>query len=291
MGRLTPENRALVSKLKRQGIQINLLVEAFHTSRQTIWYWSIQDLRTRFNITHNTEGKITIEVEAAILFMRQTFKWGTARIQNGLISLPEFQRREIEITINYCVQHFTLSRQAINEVLIKYKLNGYRHKTRKAWKFFRAKYVNELWQLDLKRFKFNGKKCELLVCIDDYSRYILLLHVFDHSPTIPEISEAIKELISKYHPKKILTDNNPFQNSWEKWCKEQKVEAIFAHPYYPQDKGKVERTIRNITEEYIDLLAVFPKWFNEKDMEEWRRWFNEERFNRGIKEYPAKLFC
>jgi hypothetical protein len=29
--------------------------------------------------------------------MRNSFKWGTARIQNGLIELPEFMRQEIEV--------------------------------------------------------------------------------------------------------------------------------------------------------------------------------------------------
>lgn len=290
MGRLTPEQRVLVSRFRRQGIHINVIMKAFGISRTTVWYWSVQDLRTRFNIIRNAKGKITVEVEATILFMRQSFKWGTARIQNGLISLPKFQREEIEMTINYCVQHFTLSRQAINEVLIKHKLNGYRRGEKKSWKFFRAKYVNELWQLDLKEFMFEGEKYHLLVCIDDYSRFILKLHVFDHSPDIPEISEVIKPLIKKYHPENILTDNSPFKESWEKWCKEQGTKAVFAHPYYPQDKGKVERTIRNIAEEYVYLLSNFPKWFNEEDMKEWKRWFNEERYHRGVKDYPANLY-
>lgn len=289
MTRLTPEQRLQLGKLAREPIHKKLLMKAFGVSRTTVWFWGIQDLRTRFNIYRNAKGKITIEVEATILFMRQTFKWGTARIQNGLMSLPKFQREEIEVTINYCVQHLTLSRQAINEVLIKHKLNGYRRK-KKSWKFFRAKYVNELWQLDLKEFKFEGKKYYLLVLIDDYSRFILKLHVFDHKPNILQVSEIIKPLIDKHHPIKILTDNNPFGKVWEEWCREQKVEAVFSHPYYPQDKGKVERTIRNIAEEYIDLLSAFPKWFNDKCMEEWRSWFNEERFHRGVKDYPARLY-
>ena len=60
--------------------------------------------------------------------------------------------------------------------------------------------------------------------------------------------------------------------------------------YIQQVKGRVERTIRNITEEYIDLLAQFPKWLNEDCLEEWRCWFNEDRFHRGVKDYPANLY-
>ena len=234
MGRLTPDERLLASKMKRQGVAIKILVEAFSCSRTTIWYWAKQDLRTRFDIDKNGKGKITIEVESTILFMRNSFKWGTARIQNGLIELPDFMKKEIEITIGVCVQHFTLSRQAINEVLKKVGVNGYFNKRKKAWKFFRAKYPNELWQLDLKKFKLNGKKYELLVVIDDYSRFIIKLHVFNHSPNIAQITEVLKPLIDEFHPKKILTDNNPFADARAYWCWQEGIEAVFAHPYYPQ---------------------------------------------------------
>jgi len=291
MGRLTPDQRVLASKLKRQGIAIKLIIEAFSCSRQTVWYWSIQDLRTRFNITTNHEGKITIEVEASILYLRQTFKWGTARIRQGLMSLPPFMKVEIKTTIQYeCIQNFKLSREAINKILKKHGLNGYMNKNKKTWKFFRAKYANELWQLDLKKFKFAGKDYQLLVVIDDYSRFLLKLHVFEHAPNIPEICQSIESLIEKYHPVNILTDNNPFKDSWEKWCIENGTKALFAHPYYPQDKGKVERTIRSVSEEFVYLLTQFEKWFNDKCFEEYRCWFNDERFHLGVKDYPANLF-
>jgi len=290
MGRLTPNERSLASRFKRQGIPINLIAESLSCSRVTVWYWAKQDLRTRFDIDKNGKGKITIEVESTILFMRNSFKWGTARIQNGLIELPPLMKQEIEITIGVCIQHFTLSRQSINEVLKKVGVNGYFNKRRKAWKFFRAKYPNELWQLDLKRFKLNGKKYELLVVIDDYSRYILMLHVFDKSPNIEQITEVIKPLIDKYRPESILTDNNPFADAWGYWCFQEGVRALFAHPYYPQDKGKVERAIRNISEELVYLFIHFSKWFNVKCIEVWRHWFNEKRYHRGVKDYPARLF-
>ena len=258
---------------------------SFSVSRKTVWYWGKQNLHYISDLPRaNHKFKITLETEITIIAFRNNFGYGTARIQQRLFCAPNFELEQMEVK----VQGIELSRQSINEILKKWGINGYRRKTRKAWKFFRAKYTNELWQLDLKRFKFNGKKYELLVCIDDYSRYILLLHVFDHSPNIQEISEAIKNLISKYHPEKILTDNNPFQNSWEEWCKSVNVEAVFAHPYYPQDKGKVERTIRNITEEFIDLLVHFSMFFER--IQEYKDWFNEKRYHRGVKDYPAKLF-
>ena len=286
MGRLTPNERVLVSRFKRYGISIKIIMNTFGISRVTVWYWSIQDLRTRFNIKRNYESKITIEAEITILFLR-SLGYGCARIKQRLFSAPEIEIKQTEVY----VQGLEVSRQTVYNVLKKHKLNGYHNKrNQKAWKFFRAKYPNELWQLDMKEFKFEGKKYYFVVCIDDYSRYLLCLRLFDHSPNIPEICQAISFLVEKYHPQKILTDNNPFKESWKIWCSENNIEAVFAHPYYPQDKGKVERTIRNIAEELISIIIIFHKLLTGQEIESWICWFNEKRYSHGIKDYPANLY-
>lgn len=200
MVRLKPEQRLDLGKLARKDIPKKLLMEAFSVSRTTVWYWQYEDFKTRFDIKRNYEGKITIDVEITILYLRTTFKWGTARIQNGLISLPKFMLAEMEV----CVQNFPLSRTSIQKVLKNHKLNGYKKKY-KFWKFFRAKYPNELWQVDLKEFKFEGRKYYLLVCVDDYSRNIILLTLFEHCPTTEELTSALQKLSIK--PEKILSDN------------------------------------------------------------------------------------
>jgi len=284
MGRLNPQERVLASKLKRHGIAIKIIVQMFSCSRQTIWYWSIQDLRTRFNIPNNYISKVTIEVEASILFFR-SLGYGCARIQQRLFSAPSLELERMEISI----QGMLLSRTSINKILKKHKINGYSQKRKKAWKFFRAKYPNELWQLDMKEFKFEGKKYYFIVCIDDYSRNILCLQLLDHCPTTNEITSVLQKLDVK--PEKILTDNGgQFKEQWKDWCRECNIKAIFAHPYYPQDKGKVERTNRNVGEELINLIVIFHKLLSGEQIEKWVKWFNEERFHRGVKDYPANLY-
>ena len=67
------------------------------------------------------------------------------------------------------------------------------------------------------------------------------------------------------------------------------IKPLYAHPYYPQDKGKVERAIRSISEEFIYLLSKFTVWLKGK-IKNYKRWFNNKRFHRGINNYPAKLF-
>lgn len=284
--RLKSEQRRLIGVWTKLKVAINLIAKLLSCSRVTVWYWSKQDMRTRFDIPHNYRGKITIEAEITILFLR-SLGYGCARIKQRLFCAPEI---ELKLTEIY-VQGLEVSRQTVYNVLKKHRLNGYfKKKNQKAWKFFRAKCPDELWQLDMKEFKFEGKKYYFVVCIDDYSRNLLCLKLLDHSPNIPEICQAISFLIEKYHPKKILTDNNPFKENWKRWCSENNIEAVFAHLYYPQDKGKVERTNRNIAEELVNIIIIFHKLLNNEEIEKWVRWFNEKRFNNGIKDYPANLY-
>lgn len=86
-----------------------------------------------------------------------------------------------------------------------------------------------------------------------------------------------------------MTDNNPFKEEWDNWCNTNGIESLHAHPYYPQDKGKVERTIRNFGEEFIYLLPKFPQWLNEK-IKDYKNWFNNKRHHDGINSIPSLLF-
>jgi transposase InsO family protein len=282
--RLKSEQRQMIGVMIKIKIRINVIARSLSCSRQTIWYWKNQDLRCRFDITRNYLSKITIEAETSILFFR-SLGYGTARIQQRLFCAPELELKRMDISI----QGLIVSRQTINKILKKHKINGYKSRKGKSWKFFRAKYANELWQIDLKEFKFNGKKYYFLVCIDDYSRFILCLKLFGHCPTTDELTSALQKLNIK--PEKILSDNGgQFKEQWKKWCKENNIEAIFAHPYYPQDKGKVERTIRNVAEELINLIIIFHNLMKNDEISGWINWFNEKRFHRGIKGFPAELY-
>jgi len=87
----------------------------------------------------------------------------------------------------------------------------------------------------------------------------LLAEQLDHCSTIPEICSLLKPLVKKHKPKKILTDNNPFKEEWGNWCKDNNIESLHVYPYYPQDKGKVERAIRNFAKEFVYLIKKFPE--------------------------------
>lgn len=286
--RLRPEQRRQMVNMVRIGLSKKLVAEIFGVSRQTVWTWCKRaNHRGRESFKNlprwPKKGKITQKVKDSIVELRTRFGWGTARMQQALVNLPRFMREKL----NACVQGVRLSRTAINGVLKEYDLNGY-GREQKAWKFFRAKCEDGLWQLDIKGpFSFLGRRCWFPVCVDDYSRYLLVCERFDHEPTTGELVGLLERLPRK--PEKILTDNGgQFREAWKRWCKGNGVEPLFAHPYYPQDKGKVERTIRNVAEEFVNLLRKFPEWLDK--IGEYRKWYNRHRFHRGINTQPAKIY-
>ena len=186
------------------------------------------------------------------------------------------------------MQGIRLSRESINNVLARHGLNGY-PRDYKRWRFFRAKAPDELWQLDFKgSFTVQGKRYWFLVCIDDYSRFLVIAEQFDHEPRTEEVTALLER--QRRHPKAVLSDHgSQFREQWKKWCRRNSVEPHFAHPSYPQDKGKVERCIQNLNREFVNHLREFPGWLKGR-LQEYREWFNNSRFHRGIKALPADLY-
>ncbi|KAA0012406.1 MAG: transposase, partial [Thermoplasmata archaeon] len=59
-------------------------------------------------------------------------------------------------------------------------------------------------------------------------------------------------------------------------------------PYYPQAKGKIERTIRTFNEEFLKLKKVFKNILSL--LQEFIEWFNNHRYHMGIRDYPASVY-
>lgn len=286
--RLSPDIRGTFSKFVKKGLEVTRIAELFDTTRQTVYRWINRAKHVgreyyKDRSRRPKESKVTFEVELSILKLRTTFRWGTARIQQGLECLPSFVLQSVN-----CVQGVRLSRETINNVLARNSQNGYLTEY-KRWNFFRASEPDELWQIDFKGpFSVQGKKYWFLVCIDDFSRFIVVAEQFDHDPTTAETAAVLEK--QKRFPRAILCDHGPqFREQWKQWCHGHGVEAHFAHPSYPQDKGKVERCIQNLNREFVNHLRQFPEWLKGK-VSEYRDWFNHLRFHRGVKAYPATLY-
>lgn len=287
--RLTVDQRHLLVDALSRGVNKCEVARVFGVARSTVYrWWKRQRQYTRSPLQDRPrkprKAKITERIELSILALRNTFHWGTARIQQGLRNLPPFMR----VAVPSVAQHVLLSRTAINNVLRKHKINGY-DRQQESWKFFRTSKPNELWQLDIKGpFIVQGRKHFFLVVVDDYSRYLVVFHHALHAFSSEDVAAIVSHVLPYRRPQSILTDNNPFKKEWDAWCRARGITPLHAHPYYPQDKGKVERAIRNVAEEFVYLTKPFPRWL--AHIKSYQRWYNTQRFHRGIQAIPVELY-
>ncbi len=300
MGSLTPEIRNLIIKAYRRGYRVKDIAEMFDVHRWTVWKWvkrtyhpGRKNLKDRCRKPHRRHRKITPNIEEAILLLRDKFLWGTQRIMIALMSPPPYIKYFLETVLGFVWKPIKLSRQGINNILKKHKINGSPYKkSRKDWKFFRAKAPNDMWQIDIKGpFTLDGKRVKALVILDDYSRFLLSAGLFK-SITTDVVTQELNHCIETYSaPHSILSDNgSQFKEQFENWCNqnERQIEVVHAPPFYPQCKGKIERCIRNFNEEYIRLDKVFED--SQTLLEEYRIWYNNERYHMGINDCPANIF-
>ena len=284
--RTSVETRGLIGRMVSEGSSKSLVARLVKVSWGTVDKWCKRTKHLKDRKRKSKESKITVDVEFSILALRKEQGWGSHRIQQSLIEA----RKDILDSMPFLVQKVSFSRETINQVLKAHGLNGYKRSPKK-WKFFNAENPNDLWQLDPKGYvTIQGKKYWFVICIDDHSRYLVMLKYYDHAPSCEEMQKDLLPYIKKCKPKSILTDNNPFRKEWDKWCKEQNIESVHAHPYYPQDKGKVERAIRNVTEELINGFIKIPERFTKQAVKEYKQWYNYKRFHLGINNIPEKLF-
>lgn len=293
---ITPEIRKLIVSAKRRCARTKDIAKMFNVHRKTVWKWckrakhrGRESFKDKSKRPKNIKKKTTIEIENAIIVLREAFNWGTQRIKVYLQTPPEWIEKMLKRAIgdNWKCE---ISRQAINNILKKHGINGSPYYEVRNWKYFRADYPNELWQIDIRgAFTLEGQRYYMLLVIDDNSRYFILCKLFK-SITTEVIAKELRKCFRKYgKPKKVLVDNgSQFKEQFERFCKWNKVEFEHTPKHYPQSKGKIERSIRTINEEYIRFDKVFdtPSLFIDK----WVEWFNDMRFHMGIGCCPSELY-
>lgn len=298
MGCTTIEERRAMVRAKRDGMTMTCIARIFEISRQTVSKWinrirkegPRKGLRKRSTRPHRIRRKVTDLIEAAIVLLRDAFRWGTQRIKVVLKSPPEYIKHLFWKALGVVWEPMELSRQRINEVLIKHGINGSPYDTVRDWKYFQASKPNELWQIDIwGPFKLHYEKRNVLVILDDHSRFLIACEYLGGIKT-KDVLVILRKAIEEYGPpEKVLVDNgSQFLDIFENACKNLGIEVEHTPPNYPRSKGKVERAIRNFNEEYLRLQKVFDSM--EDLLSEFVRWYNYDRYHMGIDGIPANRY-
>lgn len=289
--------RKLLVAARRRGERVKDIARMFGVNRWTVWKWwkrtrrsggiSCKSLSRRPKTVYK---KVDRRIENQIVALRTSFKWGTGRIKQYLLSPPGYIKKFVKKVTERRFEACLLSRQAINEVLKKHRMNGSPYRAVKDWKFFRARKPNEMWQIDLKGPCLIGdRRRHLLVVIDDHSRYLVLVEILERIKAEDVIAVLERVLKRRKLPKLILSDNGPqFKEEFAEWCRRRGIEVEHTPPHYPQSKGKVERCIRNINEEFLRLNRFIEDV--PSALKQFVRWHNNERFHTGIGAFPADVY-
>ena len=299
MGLLTPEIRKHIVKAYKKGYRVKDIAAIFDVSRWVVWKWrkrayhpgkdSYRSLSRRPLKVHS---KVTWEIENAVIVLRDSFNWGTHRISLNLRCPPGYIHHLLTTITGRDWQPVKLSRQTVNNILKKHRRNGSPYKrNKKDWKYFRARKPNGLWQIDIKGpFLLDGKRMYALVIVDDHSRFIVYCGLYV-SIKKEEVITALEWAVNRYgYPRRLLCDNGSQFKSHDlkQWCKFNKVKYEPAPPNYPETKGKVERMIRNLKEEYLVLDKVFENV--SLLLSEYIEWFNFVRYSLGVEGVPASFY-
>jgi len=129
---------------------------------------------------------------------------------------------------------------------------------------------NDMWQADVKHgpyLKINGKQTQVYFVgfIDDATRYIIHGEFYaDLGKDIVEDSLR-KAILKEGLPQRLYFDNGPqFRNKWmERACALLGIKLIFAAPYSPEAKGKIERFNRTIDSFLDEAVLKHPESLSE----------------------------
>ena len=137
--------------------------------------------------------------------------------------------------------------------------------TVKEQKRYQARYANEIWQADVMHGPSvphkpgeKGKKTYLFAIIDDASRLIVGAGFYPSEKLI-HLKTTFRDAVKTYGvPGKFYVDNGRIFHAreMEVACAKINTILIYATPYYPAGKGKIEKYFRRVRDQFLTGLRT-----------------------------------
>jgi len=216
----------------------------------------------------------------------------------------ELPSRSVQQIIDIMEAEGTVSKGALKRAALQENLQKagystaqmklYTQKTAVARRFQRSE-RNDMWQSDIKYgpyIKVGSESVQIyLVCfIDDATRFITHAEFYD-SLDQSVVEDCFRKAILKCGlPSRVFFDNGTqYKTHWMKRaCAVMEIKLIYAAPYSPESKGKIERFNRTVGAFFQEATLCKPQTLDEYNelLEIWLSecYHNEE--HEGIKQKP-----
>lgn len=189
------------------------------------------------------------ETELAFIRLRRDFMKASVPV------LMELARKR-----NILPEDFKASNQSIYRILKKHGLDRDRKKQEDMRKF-EVELPNDLWQSDCMHgpkviHQDTLRKAYMFAILDDHSRLITHAQFYLHE-NIESFLDCFKQaLVKRGIPRKLYTDNGSYfhAHKLKYGCAQLGTALIYAKPYRPQGKGKIERFNRTVRMELLSKL-------------------------------------
>ena len=282
--KLTKSIRFLILQRWNTGWKIKRLTKRFGVSTKTV-YNIINKFQNEGadSLVDHKPGPLRTPLNANfyanVVKIRTQFSWGACRIEKY------FKRQ------GYLVSHNKINQVIRDEGLTRKKLG----KNKKlGYISYEADKINGQWHIDWSIDPLSKKK--LLAIIDDKSRFIVYVGLFNEA-TGENSAIGLQKAINTYGaPEELVSDNGlhfkkshkekipcaPMKIVEEKYA----IKHIFIRPYYPQSNGKIERWFGSYKGEFP--LMNYKKVH---DCLTWVHYYNFERIHQSLGyETPAYVY-
>jgi transposase InsO family protein len=277
---------ALCHAVRTLCVPVAEAAEEFGVSRKTAYKWLtrfdanpvVAQMHDHSRRAHHVHGRSAIEVEQAVLAVRDEHGWGPRKIHAVL-------RRE-SFTPLPCL------RTVANILSRSGRVMSRTSQPSSSLQRFERAQPNELWQVDHKGpIEVERQKLLPLTVIDDHSRYALSFRPLADR-TMATAFSVLWEIFGEVGlPASILSDNAFGALNGRvgglSWFDMQMVrlgiDPIHGRPYHPQTQGKVEALHGSVMRELIRRHARRDSIENfTQDCEAWRSIYNTRRPHEAL---------
>ncbi|MBN2254890.1 MAG: DDE-type integrase/transposase/recombinase [Deltaproteobacteria bacterium] len=165
-------------------------------------------------------------------------------------------------------------------------LNLKRTILKKEQKRYVCRFANEVWQSDVMHGPWipilpgeKARKVYLFAILDDASRLVVGANFYP-SEKLVHLKHVFREALKVYGvPRKFYVDNGRIYQAHELdvACAKINTVLIYATPYYPQGKGKIERFFKTVRDQFLTSVVKITSL--EQLNQSFRHWLAQE-YNR-----------